>query len=266
MKIDCEIVQDLIPSYLEELCSDASRRCVEEHIAECEECRTFVKSCREVGFTAKAMEEKQLDGLRKLKTKIKLQTMVSYGLMLAVLLLGTYNFTANSSLIEPRWYYVLFAVALAATYAATMQQASKPLAGKKRKLLFLLSIVSIVYGITMYGVVMGATMQDNVPFGLEVAKVGPFLHTQTGIAFAIEIAVFGYAMVRYIKKDEMCRSLLLVNLTGIFLILAHTSLLGCLSDFETYLRDFSEITAVMIGISAVSGLVMWGLERRKQFG
>lgn len=100
MKIDCEIVQDLIPSYLEELCSDASRRCVEEHIAECEE----------------------------------------------------------------------------------------------------------------------------------------------------------------------CRSLLLVNLTGIFLILAHTSLLGSLSDFETYLRNFSEITAVMIGISAVSGLVMWGLERRKQFG
>lgn len=263
MKLDCEIVQDLIPSYLEELCSEASRRCVEEHIAECEECRTFVKSCREVGFSAKAMEEKQLDGLRKLKMKIKLQTMVSYGLMLAVLLLGTYNFAVNSILIEPRWYYVLFAVALAATYAATMQQASKPLAGKKRKLLFGLSIASITYGITVIGVVMGATIQDNVPFGLELSMVGPFLHTQTGIAFAIELAVFGYAMVRYIKKDEICRGLLLVNLTGIFLILAHTSLLGSLSDFETYLRDFLEITAVMVGIGAVSGLILWGAQKRK---
>ena len=39
MKLDCELIQDLLPLYAEGLCSLASRRAVEEHLPECEHCR-----------------------------------------------------------------------------------------------------------------------------------------------------------------------------------------------------------------------------------
>lgn len=39
MKLDCELIQDLLPLYAEGLCSAASRRAVEEHLCECEHCR-----------------------------------------------------------------------------------------------------------------------------------------------------------------------------------------------------------------------------------
>ena len=39
MKLDCELIQDLLPLYAEGLCSPASRRAVEEHLCECESCR-----------------------------------------------------------------------------------------------------------------------------------------------------------------------------------------------------------------------------------
>ena len=39
MKLDCEIIQDLLPLYEEGLCSDATRRAVDEHLSECEHCR-----------------------------------------------------------------------------------------------------------------------------------------------------------------------------------------------------------------------------------
>ena len=39
MKLDCELIQDLLPLYAEGLCSPASRRAVEEHLSECEHCR-----------------------------------------------------------------------------------------------------------------------------------------------------------------------------------------------------------------------------------
>lgn len=45
MKNKCDIVQDLLPAYLENTCSDASRKYVEEHLAECEECRQLVQAC-----------------------------------------------------------------------------------------------------------------------------------------------------------------------------------------------------------------------------
>ena len=43
MKINCEIIQDLIPSYVEEICSKSSKKCVEEHIADCKECNQLVE-------------------------------------------------------------------------------------------------------------------------------------------------------------------------------------------------------------------------------
>lgn len=39
MKIDCGIAGDLIPLYLEELCSEDSRAALEEHLRECPACR-----------------------------------------------------------------------------------------------------------------------------------------------------------------------------------------------------------------------------------
>lgn len=39
MKLDCELIQDLLPLYEEEICSPATRRAVEEHLCECEACR-----------------------------------------------------------------------------------------------------------------------------------------------------------------------------------------------------------------------------------
>ncbi|MGN0637436.1 MAG: zf-HC2 domain-containing protein [Huintestinicola sp.] len=38
MKTDCDIIRDLLPLYSDKVCSESSRRLVEEHCARCEEC------------------------------------------------------------------------------------------------------------------------------------------------------------------------------------------------------------------------------------
>ena len=81
MKINCEIIQDLIPSYVEEICSNASKQCVEEHIADCKECNQLVELYKKSDFSADSLEQKELDGFRKLKNKVKLQSILSYGLL-----------------------------------------------------------------------------------------------------------------------------------------------------------------------------------------
>ncbi len=46
MKKECDIVQDLLPAYMENTCSDASKKYVEEHLADCEECNQLIQECR----------------------------------------------------------------------------------------------------------------------------------------------------------------------------------------------------------------------------
>lgn len=40
---ECEVVQDLLPLYHDEACSESSRKYVEKHISECAECQTILK-------------------------------------------------------------------------------------------------------------------------------------------------------------------------------------------------------------------------------
>ena len=44
MKLSCEIVQDLLPLYEENLCSTESRTAVEEHLQECTKCRSMLQN------------------------------------------------------------------------------------------------------------------------------------------------------------------------------------------------------------------------------
>ena len=264
MKIDCGIVQDLIPSYVDGLCSESSKQCVEEHTKDCEECRAFLEECRTVELSGKVLEEQQLDGLRKVKKKIKLQNLFSYGLLLVVILFAAYFFTTNIGAINVRWYYGLYAVAVAATFVVTMQGKVNEKYEKIEKIMTGMSLVAIAYALFWYCFIMGSVSKGNVPLGLEIGQVGEFLHLHTGIALSVELAVFAYTMVRYLKWDVVCRGTLLISLTGLFFILAQTTLLGRLSELETAMRDFAEAAVVILGAGAVCGLVLFFVQNRKK--
>ena len=45
-KLVCDIVQDLLPLYEDNLCSDASKKAVEEHLSECRSCSALLNSMR----------------------------------------------------------------------------------------------------------------------------------------------------------------------------------------------------------------------------
>ena len=49
MKINlpCEIVMDLLPSYVDKLTSEMSTESVEEHLKECEKCQTVLEEMKE---------------------------------------------------------------------------------------------------------------------------------------------------------------------------------------------------------------------------
>lgn len=44
MKIACEVVKDMLPLYVDGVVSEESRKIVEEHLSECEECRAYYRS------------------------------------------------------------------------------------------------------------------------------------------------------------------------------------------------------------------------------
>lgn len=48
MKLNCKIVEDLLPLYVDNVCSEQSKQAVEEHLKECENCRKLINSTQAV--------------------------------------------------------------------------------------------------------------------------------------------------------------------------------------------------------------------------
>ena len=70
--ISCEVIQDLLPLYEDQYCSEASRALVEEHLKECEICRKKSKSFQaEIPLPPDGMKDPDVQGIKKGIRKMK---------------------------------------------------------------------------------------------------------------------------------------------------------------------------------------------------
>ncbi len=56
--ISCDVIQDLMPVYIEHMCSTESRKLVEAHMAECEGCRQVFRAYTGETIVRKCLAQK----------------------------------------------------------------------------------------------------------------------------------------------------------------------------------------------------------------
>lgn len=68
-KIPCEMIQDLLPSYIDELTSDVTNREIETHMMECKQCKNVLEQMKAPDMEDTEKEVKEIDFLKKTKKK-----------------------------------------------------------------------------------------------------------------------------------------------------------------------------------------------------
>jgi predicted anti-sigma-YlaC factor YlaD len=72
MKISCDIIKDLLPLYLDGVCSNDSKVLVEEHLAECDSCKAELQSMKgELFLNHKEQNLKEAEAVKKLSIRWK---------------------------------------------------------------------------------------------------------------------------------------------------------------------------------------------------
>ena len=66
-EINCNIIRDLLPSYVDDICSEDSRHLIEEHLESCEQCRTQLELLKDTTLIDEQGEQKQIFYLKKIK-------------------------------------------------------------------------------------------------------------------------------------------------------------------------------------------------------
>ena len=70
MKMKCSVIQDLLPSYADDICSEDTKELVREHVAECGQCREKLEKMKNTEIVAGKAAKKQVDYLKKIRSSI----------------------------------------------------------------------------------------------------------------------------------------------------------------------------------------------------
>lgn len=101
--ITCEVVQDLLPLYMDGCCSEQSKKIVEEHLEECTDCREMTKLFQEKILCPEVLNEPDVNeirqGVRKI-TRWKIIGKISLCLLLVVIfvLVPVWNYVRGTGL------------------------------------------------------------------------------------------------------------------------------------------------------------------------
>ena len=105
--VDCAVIKDLLPSYLDGLTSTESNALVEAHLAQCGDCRRYYEEMRlEAEKTPEAMEKK-LHILRGLNRRVWRAAAVTAAVCALLAAGGVYFFGWAGRWIGRMWPYLI---------------------------------------------------------------------------------------------------------------------------------------------------------------
>lgn len=105
MKLDCEIIKDLLPLYIDNVCSEASKTAVEEHLKECESCGKELEAMKDSAPTAFSKLEKGAVIIGKYRS-VLLSKIVFF--FICVLVFPAINGIFAAAIGEAVWENVIF--------------------------------------------------------------------------------------------------------------------------------------------------------------
>jgi len=248
-KKECDIIKDLLPSYVDNICSAASKEWIEEHLKECEECREVAEVMKHTEISATMLEQEQLEAGRKVARKNLRKSVLNLGLCLLVAFLIFVVFELSKVQIPHAALYIVFAFCMMMTWLTWRNQSKLRRWDKWDTAMTVAAVLAAGYGAAMVWYGFHCVAVGKMFFGLALNEFGPFLYGQIVLAVVICFFIYLMQVVRTVKKGRSNSLVLNLCLTGIFLMMAYYINMGILTDLNTAMEQMekSTWTVLLIG-------------------
>lgn len=259
MKWDCEIIQDLIPSYVDEVCSDKSKEAVEEHMRECNKCKNVAEQYRLIDFSADMLGEKELDGLKMIRRKMHRQRLVSAGLAVLLILLGIQAFWGDGYITEGV-HYALLPLCIVGMYLTRAPEGGT--SGRVGDhLLAAGSVAAIVVSVGMMFVALSQAMSGESVLGVEPEKAGPLLAAIWAFGFTVQLVLLFVLLYRQCTLHVENRARACICVTGMFLLLVYVEAMRWLDSIEMVWMRFVKMSVTILALGLLGTLINHFLSR-----
>ncbi len=258
---NCDIVRDLVPSYLDDVCSDSTRQVVEEHTAECGECRDYLRMLEETRLVSDRAEQGELDYMKKVRGHFRQRNKALAGCcalalcdaaVLWLVLMGRHFLLGGllgdffCTVFVP--YLVLTAV-LAWMFA---EHREKPRLTGWRTVTGILGAAGILYSVGIVEYFVRCAYDGRSVWGLEPQEMGPVLTGHLAAVALAELCMTLLTVVRSAREEQRLGLLPVVTLMGHFLSIALFITLASMANYEAYLGTLHRL----LGSMAAEGIAL----------
>ncbi len=260
--LSCDIIQDLLPSYVDGICSDATKECVQEHMKECDQCKKSAEIYRNTEISDQTIEQKQIDGFKKFHRQMKHTNLFSIILVLILTGLGIYTFCTNYILMSTLIYYVLFPICMIGLYLFSTKKGHLKGAEIKDYFVAALSVIDTICAIGFLLYAINCIISGKAVFSLKNEQLGPFINGVWGILFFLLVIGIVYLLVRMIRSNVKNQSMICLLMMGMFLLLSYVTLLKDLTSIDDFYSLFTQVT-IIIGAMGLTGSIVFAVIGKK---
>lgn len=263
-KINCDIIGDLLPSYLDGICSEQTKQYVEQHIMSCSSCREKAAFLKKTDFSVKKLEQKEIDAVKKIKSYIRNTGVVIYVFIWAVVLLGLMAVSHRyNSGVSVNLYDFVLPVSMIGTYLLTLLQTEKGTIEKSDIILGIFSIVIDIYAGLLIHYSLAGRSSGKFPFGIkEASYLGPFISKQLMIAVLIQMAGLAWILFKTMKKGYISSILPNICLFGAAYIMSIHTWLSMLDSYY-YFHSMFRTTKYIFIIGIVGTILIYFIDRQR---
>lgn len=241
-KINCNIAKDLLPSYIDGLCSEESCVIIEEHLQECPECGNLVRQMKEIQFvTDGGKTSKEIDCFKKIKNN-NLKRNILTGFYMAVILIsgiGIWIQSVSHATVPVIVYCCLTWAMVSIIYLLFGDFIGKQSSVKSKKINRWFSGISgimCIYAVIL--MLLGCNWNIFTDtFHMEMQQIGPFIQVQLLVIVTISFLLYLQTIIVSVKKSEYMLYPSVFSSIGINLSLMMMSFLGNWDSKETILSN-----------------------------
>lgn len=264
--ISCEIIRDLLPLYAEEICSEATRELVQEHIKRCNACGLLAEKIKDTELVIaadKGAEEEQIDFLRKLKTHILGQKLLVFGMLVLLIAGGMGVVISRNGAVPVEMYYLILPVLTVSAALLLSDCTGKNVwTGDKRLMLTITGVLvcaTVLLEILPPEWILAAGDRMKLP----QERTGPILYMGLTAAAFVHTVCFAAALYRNIKTGNSYGAVTVVSILGGCLALSFVSQLKRLDSIEAFREARNAALLLLLAQGTILLLAWLLLERRR---
>lgn len=265
-KLNCNIIKDLLPSYLEGICSQDTKNIVDEHLLECEKCSRLKHMLLETELVSEQTERSQINYLKKSKQHFIKQG-IFLPLILAALVFAGLISSVQNNICSPNIYYAFLPVLLMVTRAVIPMPLLHEPVYKKQRTLAAISILCTLYAFFITFIIIFLFEKYNyLPFDLTPSQTGPLIDCQLTAIALVQAVLYVTGLLFILRGKNISFVCMGIYLTGEFITLRLAVFLRQLSDLTLLYKSLVQPVILLLseGICMILLLHAFGTYRQKK--